>query len=189
MLDFFKEHPDEPVSRSVGLTMDGELRDLLRSVLEYNLSVALVSSETREIIEGRIISVKNKNDTIDINSLKSELLMKYVDIMTELDRLTSIFEYFKVDDVIHFFGFGVHKKYRHRGIGEKLMRAAVFFYRNLELGDVVIKGEGTSNFSKRVFEKVGFEVLAEVVYADYKVDGKIVIHSTGEHKTFVWAVC
>lgn len=63
------------------------------------------------------------------------------------------------------------------------MRAAVFFIRNLELGDVVIKGEGTSNFSKRVFEKVGFEVLAEVVYADYKVDGKIVIHSTGEHKT------
>ena len=36
---------------------------------------------------------------------------------------------------------------------------------------------------KRLFEKVGFEMLAEVVYAEYKVDGKVVLSDKGDHKT------
>ena len=34
-----------------------------------------------------------------------------------------------------------------------------------------------------MFEKLGFETLAEVVYDDYTVDGKIVSENLGEHKS------
>ena len=74
--------------------------------------------------------------------------------MGELDRSCNIFEHYGVDDVIHFYGFGVHGDFRRSGIGEKLMKAALSFVRNLDLGNVVIKGEGTSDYSKRVFEKL-----------------------------------
>ena len=102
--------------------------------------------------------------------------------MTELDRRCNIFDYYRVNDVIHFFGIGIRRDYRRRGFGESLMGAAICFVRNLGLGDVIIKGEGTSNFSQRVFEKIGFDILSEVVYADYKVDGKVVTTGRGDHK-------
>ena len=84
---------------------------------------------------------------------------------------------------VFVMGFVVHKDYRHRGIGEKLMRAALYFIRNLNLGGVVIKAGGSSNYSKRVFEKLGFEKLSELTYAEFKMDGKVVIVNTGEHKS------
>ena len=34
-----------------------------------------------------------------------------------------------------------------------------------------MEGESLSNYSKCVYEKLDFDFLAEVVYADYKVDG------------------
>ena len=63
------------------------------------------------------------------------------------------------------------------------MRAAVYFIFNLGLGHVAIKAGGSSNFSKRVFEKLGFEKLSEIVYSEFKIDGKVVIKNTGEHKS------
>ena len=77
----------------------------------------------------------------------------------------------------------VHRDYRQRRIGEKLMRAAISFVRNLGLGHVIIKGGGSSNFSHRLYEKVGFEILSELVYDEYKFEGINVLSNTGEHKT------
>ena len=176
MLDFYRDHfiLDEPLAQSLGLVMEGELRGLLRSALQEHLSIALVSLATGEIVGGRVMKIENRNDVHDVSTLKTETLRKIVGIMTELDRRCNIYDFYGVDDVIHFYSFWVHRNYRRRGIGEKLMRAAVCFVSHLDLDDVVIKGEGTSNFSQRVFEKIGFDVLSEIVYGEYKVDGTVV---------------
>ena len=44
---------------------------------------------------------------------------------------------------------------------------AMSFVEHLDLGPMVVTGEGTSNFSKRIFEELGFDTLAEIMYADY----------------------
>ena len=162
--------------------MEDEFRGIMRAAIQENLSVALVSVATGEIVGGRVIMIENRNDEHDVSTLKTEALRKYIDIMNELDRRCNIFDHYGVDNVILFFGIGVHRDYRRRGIGEKLMRAAVCFVSHLDLGDVVIKGEGTSNFSQRVFENIGYDVLSEVVYSEYRVDGTVVTTGRGDHK-------
>ena len=185
MLDIYKCHfcPDEVVFRAVGAILDEELREFARAALRQNLSIALVSCKTGEIIGGRMIKVDNRDDQLDISKFKSEPNRKCADVYAELDRRCNVFDQYDVDELIHFYGLVVHRDYRQRGIGEKLMKAAVLFVQNLGLGPVIIKGVGSSNFSQRLYEKVGFEMLAEVVYAEYKVDGKVVVSETGEHKT------
>ena len=46
-----------------------------------------------------------------------------------------------------------------------------------------MKGEGTSNFSKRIYEMLGFDVLVEFMYEDHKENGKIVFKNTGDNKS------
>ena len=184
VLNLYQDHffPDEPLAQSIGLLMDDELRGLMRSAIQEHVSIALVSVETGKVVGGRVIKLETRNDTHDVSALKSDVLRTYVTIISELDRRCNIYNYYNVEDVIHFYGICVHSDYRRRGIGEKLMRAAVCFVSHLDLGDVVIKGEGTSVFSRQVFEKIGFETLSEVVFADYTVDGKAVTAGRGEHK-------
>ena len=175
--------PDEVVFRAVGAIVAEEIRELMRAPLQQNLSIALISRKTGKIIGGRMIKVDNRDDQLDISKIKSEPNRKCVDVYAELDRRCNVFDHYNVDELIYFYGLVVHRDYRQRGIGEKLMRAAVFFVQNLGLGLFIIKGDGTSNFSQRLYEKVGFEMLAEVVYAEYKIDGNVVVSETGEHKT------
>ena len=61
------------------------------------------------------------------------------------------------------------------------MRAGLSFVSSLDLGDIIIKGEGTSNYSQRVFEKVGFEVLSEALYADHDTNGQVIPADLVEH--------
>ena len=183
VLDFFRDHflPDEPLGRSLGYTSGVELRGMHRLALEDNLSIALVSRQTNKIIGGRIIRIAVRNEVPDLSGFMSESFKKGLAIVSELDRRCNVFDHYQVEEVIHFLGFCVHRDFRRQGIGEKLMRAGICFVSNLNLGNVVIKSEGTSKYSQRVFEKVGFDMLAEVVYADCKVDGKVVTTGIGDH--------
>ena len=61
------------------------------------------------------------------------------------------------------------------------MKREIDFVKDLEMGNV-IRGEGSSNFSQRIYEKLGFETLLEIQYEDYKQDGEFVFKNTGEHK-------
>jgi hypothetical protein len=46
---------------------------------------------------------------------------------------------------------------------------------------VCIKGEGTSNYSQRIFEKFDFEAIHTMKYDEYKIDGEIVFKNTGDN--------
>ena len=164
--------------------MDDELRDFMRKPLLQNLSIALVLSQTGELIGGRIIKVNNRQENkLPISTFKSEAMKKFAYISTEADKRCNIFDHYNVEEVLHFCGIAVRRDFRQRGIGYKLMRAAVLFIRSLELGTVVIKGDGTSLHSQRLFEKTGFEKLSEVVYSEFKMDNEIVVQNTGENKS------
>jgi hypothetical protein len=48
---------------------------------------------------------------------------------------------------------------------------------------VCIKGEGTSNYSQRIFEKFDFEAIHTMKYDEYKIDGEIVFKNTGDNES------
>jgi hypothetical protein len=60
------------------------------------------------------------------------------------------------------------------------MQATLLFCKELGLSPVCIKGEGTSNYSQKIFEKFGFETIHTMKYDEYKIDGEIVFKNTGD---------
>ena len=188
MLDFYKEHytPDEVVCSSLNVKWDEALKDLLMTYLQQDLSIALISSKSEEIIGGRMTIINKRainKIEIDTGEIMSDAWRKFVDFMYHSESLCNVYDHYNVEEVVHFFKLVVHKNFRGKGIAMKLMKAAIAFIRNLDIGPLVIRGEGSSKFSQRIYEKLGFDVLAEVVYADYMVDGEVVVKNTGEHKS------
>ena len=175
---------DEPMCISLEVPFDAGYRRLIRNILEENLSIALLSSQTGEIIAGRFLNIASCNEDNPTGMYSvSDALKKLYDLLGHGVKLSKIFEHFGVEEVLECFGLGVHKEYRKLGIATKIMKLMIALVKHLDLGPIVIKGEGSSNFSKLIYEKLGFETLAEVVYADYRVDGEVIISKTGEHKS------
>ena len=185
-IDFYRNSlvADEPICTSLDMPFDDGYRGLIRHILEVNISIALLSSRTGEMIAGRFLNIAscNEKNLTGMYSM-SDALKKLYNLMEHGAKLSNIFEYYDVEEVIECFGLVVHKEYRNRGIATKIMNLMIAFVKHLDLGPVVIKGESSGNFSRRIYEKLGFETLAEVVYADYRVDGEMVISKTGEHKS------
>ena len=183
MLDFFKKHfvPDEPMGKRYGYTTGDELLAMHQVALKDGLSIALVSNDNNEIIGGRIIRIADRSEDLVFSGVISEPFRKILGVIGDLYKRCNVFDHYQVDEMFYFLGFCVHRDYRRRGIGEKLMRAGLSFVSSLDLGDVIIKGEGTSNYSQRVFEKVGFDVLSEVLYADHDTDGLVITSDLVEH--------
>jgi hypothetical protein len=44
-----------------------------------------------------------------------------------------------------------------------------------------LNGEASSQFSQRIYDSVEFDMICQINYADYIVDGKIVFNNTGIH--------
>ena len=151
--------------------------------MQQNLSLVLVSDTTGEIIAGRITTISNKKDKFDKDQFRTEGFKKMIDLYCHLLSFCNVYDRYNVDEVVQFFGLGVHRDYRQRGIGYRVMKAALAMIQNLELGAVLVKGEGTSNYSKKIYEKNGFENLAEVIYDDYKEDGEVVFKTEPDQKS------
>ena len=58
-----------------------------------------------------------------------------------------------------------------------------YFLGNMGINPYFIKGEGTSNFSKKIYEKCGFETIMDYPFDEYVKDGHVVFDNTGEHKS------
>ncbi|KAL4225902.1 hypothetical protein ACF0H5_013890 [Mactra antiquata] len=172
--------PDEPLCRSFGVVWDKEFERATCENLKSNVSICMISKDTNEIMGIRVIgTMKISDPPMDLSEFNYEPLRSLFTFLTHKDKEVRFFEQFGVDEAIHFFTLGVNKKYRRMGLGGKLLAAAVAMSR--ELGFKVIKGEGTSNFSQRIYEKQGFETLYTLPYDSYMYNGRPVIDGTGEH--------
>lgn len=184
-LNLYADHfvPDEPVGAAISLEWCDEYEDLVLSELEHNMSIGLIASNTGQLVGFRMISIMNKNDDIDTRYIKNEKFKLIEDFLKYLAELANVFEHYGVEDVFHFFAIGVHRDWRQKGIGSKLMKAGMSLVANLDVGPVVVSGEGSSNYSKKIYENLNFDILTEVQYAEYKVDGVAVFQNTGEHRS------
>lgn len=183
-VNLIRDHfiPDEPTARSVALTWNSELEEMYKGLVQKNMTLALVSDTTGEIVAVRVAHVAKAKPNEKV-VFKSNNLNKIFDLFGRLEDLCNPFHHFNVEEAVGFITLGVHRDYRQKGIGTIIMRAAVELVKNLGLGPVVIKGEGTSSYSQRIYEKLNFSVLSEVVYEEYKENGEIVFKNMGIHKS------
>ena len=45
-----------------------------------------------------------------------------------------------------------------------------------------IKTEATGLYSRKAFERLGFEAISEILYSQYEVDGEIIFESIKNHR-------
>ena len=172
--------PDEPLCRSFGVTWNEDFRRTTYDNLIQNVSICMISKDSNEIMGIRIIGIMRKSDPpTDFSGLQDEPLKGLFTFLTHKDSQVNFFDKYDCDEAIHFFALGVNKNYRRMGLGGRLLAAAVAMSK--ELGFKAIKGEGTSNFSQRIYEKQNFQTLLKMPYDSYIYNGKPIINGTGEH--------
>ena len=176
--------PDEILMNSLGVTFSGQLRELyLMKTLRQNMSIALIAKDTDQIIGFRGIRICDKKPSFTLEDMESDALKKAIGLYNYMRTKADAYKYYDVDELFEMYGLSVHRDYRRKGIGFKMMQIALQFISNMNLGPLVIKGTCDSNFSQRIYEKLNFETLCEVIYADYKDNGEVLIINTGEHKS------
>ena len=176
-------HPDETLCKSIGQTVDDELSNILMKNLSENLSVLLISNTTDEIIACRTMAIAKRNEAADGSKTENIKWVKIMDFLRHRYHEMDVFKRFNVDTAVAFIALATHRDHRAQGIASKLMQATLLFCKELGLSPVCIKGEGTSNYSQRIFEKFDFEAIHTMKYDEYKIDGEIVFKNTGDNES------
>jgi len=177
-----KEHfyPDETLCKSIGRTFDDEIANVLMKNLSENVSVLLISNTTDEIIACRTMAIAKRNEEADGSKTENIKWVKIMDFLGHRYHEMDVFKRFNVDTAVAFIALATHKDHRAQGIASKLMQATLLFCKELGLSPVCVKGEGTSNYSQRIYEKFDFETIHTLKYDEYKIDGEIVFKNTGD---------
>ena len=165
--------PDEPLCKGIDLTWNLEIEDIMMSVLKQNMSLALISTETYEIIGLRVMQVEAKDQHIETDDLKEESVKLFMNIVGFVENMFDLFEHYGVDEVFDLFKLSVHIEHRRKGLGLKLMQAMIIFIESLNVGPAVVKGFCDSVFSNRIYEKTGYTLLKKLSYEDLMKDNNI----------------
>ena len=146
----------------------------------------MVSSRDNRVIGVRINGIMKSRDVPDNDSITYEPLRDLFKFLSHRDDEIDFYHRFRISEAMHFFSMGVHKDFRRQGLATRLLQACTAMTK--ELGFTVIKGEATSNYTQRIFEKEGFDVLLEMPYDSYMYNGEPLRNKTGPHtKTKVCA--
>ena len=172
--------PDEPLSQAFGLiNWDECFKKMVLEDLKKNLSVCMTSTDNDEIMGLLMIGAMKKKDALMDESCPEHPLMSIITFLNHKNKEVNFFERYAVDEAVHIFTLGVKRNYRRMGLGGCLLAASVAMCQ--ELGFKAIEVEGTSNFSQKIFEKRGFEILATMPYDSYCHNGRQIREGTGEH--------
>ena len=172
--------PYEPLSQAFGLTnWDERFKKMVLEDLKKNLSVCMTSTDNDEIMGLLMIGAMKETDPLMDESYQEHPLMSIITFLNHKNKEVNFFERYGVDEAAHLIHSGVKKNYRRMGLGDRLLAASVGMCQ--ERGFKAIKGEGTSNFSQKIAEKQGFEILATMPYDSYYHNGRPIREGTGEH--------
>ncbi|XP_060575977.1 uncharacterized protein LOC132733353 [Ruditapes philippinarum] len=185
-LNLCRDHfvPHEPLMKSLGVKWGDFIEAYWLKALKLNLSLMFVDEGTDEPIAFRTIMHIFKDDKFqfDAEQLSDELKI-LIDFALYCDKQADFFDHYGVTEAYRFLSLVVTQKYQRRGFASKIFHAAINLVRNFGFDEVNIKGEGTSNFSKKIYEKEGYDVLYEHMFDEWEVDGRKPFLNTGEHKS------
>ncbi|XP_060595211.1 uncharacterized protein LOC132749475 [Ruditapes philippinarum] len=184
-LKFAREYfmTDEPMNKGLGMKWTDELEQFWTNSFDLNLSLMFLNEKDGEPIAFRTTRIARYDDTNDIDSIQDQPLKEMVRFLDYCDKEAEFFGHFNTKEAFHFLGLGVAPNYRHRGYATKIFNTAIDMIRNFGIDPVYLKVEGSSNFSKKIFEKAGCEILYEKFFDDWVVDGEKPYKDTGIHKS------
>ena len=194
-LDFVLHHflQDVPINKALGVEWTREaVVTWVLPIFKFNLSLILVNPENDDIVALLSAFVSKRGFAIDPDAYGDVQLKLKARMLKSIDTQVQFHEHYHVDEAIHFRALAVHGKYRQRGIAKYLVNRHLEFLKQLGISPIYVKTRGSSRYSQRIFEMLGFETLHELKFDDYKVNDKVVIPDTGEHKsikTYGYKVC
>ena len=171
--------PDETICGAFGVVWNPFSEKKILSVLKHNLSIMAVSDDTNEVMGIRTCRVIKQSDKSDLSDVTYENVKAMWTFLGHKDEEIDLFSRVGVSEMFHFVTLGVHKKYRRRGLGSILLGAGIALAK--EVGFKAIRGEGTSSFSQRIYDKHGFETVIEIPYNQYRYQDGYLGERTGEH--------
>lgn len=182
-LDFVRDNfvKEEPLNKSLGVIWTSEEERFWLSSFKFNHSLMFINEENGDPVAIRTTRIATRDDRIDIDSIQTPSLKELLLYTSYCDDQADFFGHFQTYEAFHFLGLSVNDKYKNRGLATKLFNAAIEMIRNFGINPVYIKGEASSNFSKRVYANAGFEELYDKPFAEWEVDGRHPIQNTGEN--------
>uniref|UniRef100_R4FLD1 Putative acetyltransferase n=1 Tax=Rhodnius prolixus TaxID=13249 RepID=R4FLD1_RHOPR len=178
VVDFMVEHfsRDETICQCLNLVEDPvsieEFRVLWREMLAHNLGlVAYVEGEdgkpTSKIAGCNVTCMSYKSDYMTHDMVKGRVTRIIVrDILEYGSHIVDVFERYGVDEYMTAMGLCVDPMYRGQGLGLEILKAR--FDLGKAVGLKVTMTAFTGIASQIQAERAGFEVIAEIFYADFK---------------------
>jgi RimJ/RimL family protein N-acetyltransferase len=173
----------EPMNICLGMKWTEEVEEYWKRGMKTGLSLMFLHDEDDDPIAFQIIEIVRFDDICDIEGIQYQGHKDLVRCLADCDRNADFFGHFQTKEAFHFLSLGVTPKYGQRGYGTKIFNFAIDFVRNFEIDPVYIKVEGSSNFSKKIFERAGMEILHEKYFEDWEFEGRKPFQNTGIHKS------
>lgn len=183
---------DEPMSKCLGLT-DGIRRDpildeFVYAGLEENLSIMAIDASTGKLLGAciNVAAVKNEvEETLEdsLQKYKDSSFRQIVHVLYNVNRDGGdIFGEMDSNILFDIKMIAADKHNRKGGLATDLLRRSVDLAKCL--GFKGIKTEATGLYSRKAFQRIGFEVKAECIYEDFvTLDGeKIFIDAKEPHR-------
>lgn len=170
----------EPIEKALGQPWNDEVKEFYMDFLTSNLAIMLLDN-VEDVIAIRFATIGLADQHVDDDSIKTpqhKMLMQFYHMG---ERKADFFGRFGTKECIQFFGLGTNDKYRHLHVATRLFECAVNMMRYLGVDPIYIKGEGSNQYSQKVYEHEGFELLHEEPYADWEVNGERPLANTGDH--------
>ncbi|CAC5373698.1 unnamed protein product [Mytilus coruscus] len=186
LVGFLEEHffPYEPISKSIGLESDEDVRQYLLEFLNDNLSVIVVHNQTNEIVACLALALEYDGmPQAKLPNKKYALIMEYLEHKHEdMD----VYKRFKCNKSVNFAYcmtyVSTHRLHRGKGLATHVSRAGLLFAKELGPTPVYIHAEGTTLASQKIFENFEFEIIHRFKNEEYEVDGEVIFKNTGDEK-------
>jgi GNAT superfamily N-acetyltransferase len=173
----------EPMNKCLGMKWTEEVEEYWKKDMNTGLSLMLVHDEDDDPIAFLTIEIVRFDDRCDIEGIQYQAYKDLIRCLADCDRNADFFGHFQTKEAFHFISLGVTPKYGQRGYGTKILNFAIDMVRNFEIDPVYIQVEGSSKFSKKIFEMAGMEILYEKYFEDWEFEGRKPFQNTGIHKS------
>ena len=192
-MNFLKIHyiEDEPCARASGQKFTPDLkRYSFQSGFNCGLTVMMLEPGTNKIIAILVtdIEAKHHKEILVPDFINDEALKRDIQLENHVSEIADIFQKLGIDEILHFQYLSVHRNYRNQGVASQLLGFCLKMYEYLGISPLYAKVLCTSNYSRKVFEKNGFERVCGLNYNEYYVDGVLVYPKMQEHTSCTYLV-
>ncbi len=197
-LTFYYEHflTQDPTFLCFGtIQRHPYIDNYVSKALNQNECWCAVDETTDKIVGIRLCTSVHESDLLDNNQQPPTVEeyiaqglpegLAYLEVAKrEFQSLKQLMKDYGVSRLILLSGVGVHPDYQRRGIATILVERAINHAVQRDYHLCVVGC--ASLYAQKLYEKMGFERVNEVVYADYTINGKIAFKDVKEpHKSAV----